>query len=787
MSDETQLDEMLDRWEEAQELGKTLTPEELCRDAPHLLKELRKRIAALESVGHKLFSNTTTYQPAASPLKDDGRTIPELTGDVCVEGRFDHLDFVGRGGLGIVFRAHDNDLHRDVAIKFMQAREANDPDQRKRFAVEAEITSRLDHPGVVPVYAMGTTTRGRPFYVMRYVRGSDLDEAITDFHATLSHDSRSQRMGESSRASQSGSHSNSDPDKGQEVGKVNRTRRLRELLGHYVSMCKTIAYAHRRGVVHGDVKPHNVMLGRYGETLVVDWGQAIIVERTPEVMGSGEFTELRPRSAEEDTSPSNRISPAYMSPEQARGERPGPASDIYSLGATLFKLLTGRPAVSGSLTEVRDRVLRGDLPRPRSLRPWVPRALDAICMKAMSLDPANRYSSALALASDIERYLADDPVSAYSEPGRERMLRWMRRHRGMVLTGMVSTVIVVLLSVLSVLVLGIAARNESFLRGQAETEGIRAEGHRRRNLALSAIFLSEAISNEIDLRWRILEAEASSPRLRELVAELNTAPDNIEARERLQGWLNGRAIDHKEIQWKSWFVNTQDGTQQARSPIETAVTIGTNFRHRDYFHGLGRDLKEEELGDEPLPILAGRPVHMSAVFFSNNTNTAMVAFSVPIWSDPPETLGRSAIGLLCMTIEVGQFEFPDEVRLMLVDSRENQFDGKRGLVLFATGHALAREQELPPLVDEATLERAGQLRESRLGTSRMSSPQQLQINERFVDPITQHEGLAAIAPVMVQGRPAEIANTGWVVIVEDTSSEDTEAELAASDANETKE
>src|SRR5690606_7438123 len=131
----------------------------------------------------------------------------------------------------------------------------------------------------------------------------------------------------------------------------------------------------QRGVVHGDLKPHNIMLGRFGETLVVDWGQAIIVDRADVSAGSGEYTELRSDRQDSETSHSNRISPAYMSPEQARGERPGFPSDIYSLGATLFKLLAGRPAVSGNLTDLRDRVLRGDLPKPRSIDPRIPSAL----------------------------------------------------------------------------------------------------------------------------------------------------------------------------------------------------------------------------------------------------------------------------------------------------------------------------------------------------------------------------------------------------------------------------
>ena len=771
MADETRIERLLDRWEEGREAGREPTPEELCRDDPSLLDEVRRRIGALRQMDRSWFDleETTPHGGKGASLHDDGRTIPELTGEISVEARYDDLEFVGRGGLGIVFRARDEELRRSVALKFMQAREAIDPAQRARFAIEAEITSRLDHPGVVPVYGIGSTSRGRPFYAMRYIRGADLDSAILEFHQTPNRDGVT---GALARTGEPGTGTGeSDTSRIRDFVTVSgRHRRLRELLGHYVSACKTIAYAHQRGVVHGDLKPHNIMLGRFGETLVVDWGQAIIVDRADVSAGSGEYTELRSDRQDSETSHSNRISPAYMSPEQARGERPGFPSDIYSLGATLFKLLAGRPAVSGNLTDLRDRVLRGDLPKPRSIDPRIPGALEAICLKAMSVDPAQRYPTAMALAQDVERFLADDPVTAYREPARDLLVRWMRRHRASVFAGFLFVAATVLLSLLTAVGLGVAARNESLARSNAEQAQLRAESHRQRNLALSAIFLSEAISNEIDLRWRILEAEATSPRLRELVAALNAAPEDADTRARLQAWLDGRAIGHREIAWKSWLVNDRSGIQQARSPV--GDTIGRNFRYRDYFHARGKDLTGPELDAfdaEGSPILGGRQVHMSAVFFSDNTDTAMVAFSVPIWSGPPEEPGRSAIGLLGMTIEVGQFELPAEVRLLLVDTRNDQFEGLPGLVLHATGRNLARRDQLPPRLDGESLALAESLRRQRGGTSRMASPAREQIVPNFLDPIGGGRTLAALAPVLVQGRSDEIADTGWLVIVEDDS------------------
>ena len=201
-------------------------------------------------------------------------------------------------------------------------------------------------------------------------------------------------------------------------------------------MCNAVAYAHSRGVIHRDLKPANILLGPYGETLVVDWGLAKVVGRGEAAAraGAAEAT-LQPASGSgsSETLPGTALgTPAYMSPEQAEGrlEQVGPLSDVYSLGATLYCLLTGKPPIDETdVGEALRRVQRGEFPPPRAVQPGIPPGLEAICLKAMALKPEERYPSARALADDIEHWLADEPVSVYREPITVRLTRWGRRHR----------------------------------------------------------------------------------------------------------------------------------------------------------------------------------------------------------------------------------------------------------------------------------------------------------------------------------------------------------------------
>jgi tetratricopeptide (TPR) repeat protein/tRNA A-37 threonylcarbamoyl transferase component Bud32 len=328
--------------------------------------------------------------------------------------RFRILRPHAKGGLGQVSVAHDEELNRDVALKEVQERFADNPVMRTRFVVEAEITGGLEHPGIVPVYGLGHYPDGRPFYAMRFIRGDSLKEALRRFH-----------------------------DRGAALGGLE----FRQLLGRFVDVCNAVAYAHSRGVLHRDLKPGNIMLGKFGETLVVDWGLAKV---SSQEAAAEEGTVQPPSlSGTHETVAGTAVgTAAYMSPEQAAGELDllGPASDIYSLGATLYVLLTGKVAfTSEHVSDIRAKVRRGDFPAPRQVRPAVPAALDAICQKAMALDPPARYGSALDLAADIEHWLADEPVSAWTEPWTVKLGRWVRRHKPLV-SGAVAAVLVALFS-----------------------------------------------------------------------------------------------------------------------------------------------------------------------------------------------------------------------------------------------------------------------------------------------------------------------------------------------------
>jgi formylglycine-generating enzyme required for sulfatase activity/tRNA A-37 threonylcarbamoyl transferase component Bud32 len=359
---------------------------------------------------------TTDITPVASPLGDLPTTATGAGPSSSV--RFRRLREHARGGVGEVFVALDEELDREVALKEIQARHADNPVNRARFLTEGRVTGALEHPGIVPVYGMGVYPDGRPYYAMRFVKGDSLKDAIATFHA---------------------------PDR-QGAPVAQRSLELRQLLRRFVDVCNAIAYAHSRGVIHRDIKPANVMLGKFGETLVVDWGLA-------KVSGQGdvEATESAMRlSPDSALTQAGRVlgTPAYMSPEQAAGkiEHVGPASDVYSLGATLYCLLTGKPPFTdGNIPIALANVQRGSFKPPRRVNASAPLALEAVCLKAMALVPEDRYPSPRELAEEIEHWLADEPVSAYREPLPSRAGRWVRRHPAMV-AGSAALVFTVLLA-----------------------------------------------------------------------------------------------------------------------------------------------------------------------------------------------------------------------------------------------------------------------------------------------------------------------------------------------------
>jgi serine/threonine protein kinase len=302
--------------------------------------------------------------------------------------RYRIRELLGRGGMGTVWLADDLELQRPVAIKIVNEGSTS-PEIAARFVQEARIVAQLEHPGIVPVHAVGTTPDGRVFYVMKRVRGMRIDEA------------------------------------------ARLARPLAWKLGLFQRVCETVAFAHAAGVLHRDLKPENVMVGEFGEVLVLDWGVAKRLAATPEC-AAARGSEAAPAGAADAADPLHGVrtrggllvgTPAYMAPEQRRGEshRLSFQTDVYALGALLYVLLAGRAPAFGPPPDV--------LQPPRRLDPRIPAPLESICVRAMAASPGDRYPGALALAADVDRFLAGERVQAHPEGWEGRLRRLLVRYR----------------------------------------------------------------------------------------------------------------------------------------------------------------------------------------------------------------------------------------------------------------------------------------------------------------------------------------------------------------------
>jgi serine/threonine-protein kinase len=400
--------------------------------------------------------------------------------------RFRLLRLHANGALGAVFVARDLEVNREVALKEILEQHADNPSSRARFLLEAEITGALEHPGIVPVYALGKYLSGRPYYAMRFIRGKSLKEAITQLHANKS----------------------SQKNRGQS------SLEIRRLLRRFIDVCNTMEYAHSRSVIHRDLKPSNIIVGNYGETLIVDWGLAKILGESEHQASDGSIHPVQSSGSVETIQGSAVGTPAFMSPEQARADVDDidKRSDIYCLGSTLYNLLTGSvPVFDLDVHAVFDRVRRGDFPKPREVDSKIDPAIEAICLKAMANRPDDRYQSCHALAEDIERWMSDSRVYAYREPVSRRLGRWSRRNQLAVSVSVV-TLIVGLAGLMAVLAVRSKASQDLSMKNLA-LEGQRNKAEDRENQAVGAV-------------KRFRDAVASDP-------ALINRPELIAARKRL--------------------------------------------------------------------------------------------------------------------------------------------------------------------------------------------------------------------------------------------------------------
>ncbi len=327
--------------------------------------------------------------------------------------RFRPVRLLEREGLGEVWVAHDEELAREVCLKRLATNLLSDRGAQERFQREAEVVVMLEHPTVRPIFARGKEADGRPFYAMRHIHGNRLDESVARLHQ---------------EGGRGGMFSSDSPDDF-----------FRELLRRFIAVCHGIAYAHTRGVLHRDLRPENVILGKYGETVIADWSLAKLLDlSTSAPQDRQREASLCLRHGLEPLHDAAPEATAYVSPEIAAQDMDavGPATDVYSLGAILYHLLTGHaPFVAVDGEDLLRRVQEGNLVAPRRAKPGVPAALEAVCRRAMALRPENRYRTAKELGDDLERWLAHEPVRAHQDPAPVRVRRWLKRHPEAMLGG----------------------------------------------------------------------------------------------------------------------------------------------------------------------------------------------------------------------------------------------------------------------------------------------------------------------------------------------------------------
>ena len=288
-------------------------------------------------------------------------------------GAYDVLEEIARGGMGVVFRARHRELDRIVALKMMLAGPFAYPEEKRRFRIEAEAAAQLNHPGIVPVYDVGEH-RGQPYFAMGFVEGESLS-------ARLQRDLL-------------------EPTTAARVAQ---------------QIAAALAAAHAQGVIHRDVKPLNVLIDREGNPRITDFGLARRTDSASDLTGTGQVLGT----------------PSYMAPEQADGKSDcdGRLADVYSVGATLYCMLTGRPPFqAATAVETLRQVIEKEPVSPQQLNPTIPVDLATICLKCLQKDPGRRYASAKALAADLGRFLGGEPILARPVSRVERVLKWSRRH-----------------------------------------------------------------------------------------------------------------------------------------------------------------------------------------------------------------------------------------------------------------------------------------------------------------------------------------------------------------------
>jgi WD40 repeat protein/serine/threonine protein kinase/cytochrome c-type biogenesis protein CcmH/NrfG len=565
---------------------------------PELAERIRRlfpTLAVMEEFGSVGGQATGPFEPAIAT----GPAQPQL-------GEYRILREVGRGGMGIVYEAVQESLGRHVALKVLMAHRLLSPTMLQRFEREAKAAARLHHTNIVPVYGVGESD-GVHYFAMEFIHGQSVDAVLHELRRLRDVPKggpaeEPKKCSEPAPSTLSGTGSPSWPGTSELTGRSD-AEYFRSVARVGSQAAEALAHAHGQGVLHRDIKPANLLIDAQGAVWVTDFGLAKL-EGSEDLTGEGEVPgTLR-----------------YMAPERFAG--PADArSDLYSLGLTLYELLTLRPPFDAATRgEMIERILHAELPRPRALDPHLPRDLETIVLKCIAKEPERRYPSADALADDLRRFLAGEPVRARPVGLGERMWRWSKRNPA--LAGSIGAAVLATLTALTIFAIGLvlvtgardaisreadAKEKEAKEKGElAEQKGKLAE--KMENLATEKATLAASETEErkkAQLQYARADFESSYAQLEQdhargllwlarslRVAKENNAPEvEWSIRAHLAGWGRNvhplRAIlqhkgpvvvarfspDAKMILTASW-----DHTAQ-RWDAETGQPLGEPLQH----------------------------------------------------------------------------------------------------------------------------------------------------------------------------------------------------------------
>lgn len=455
------------------------------------------------------------------------------------EKSYDERGIIGRGGTGRVYLGFDRNIEREIAVKELdiESKERGYAKILARFVREAKITGQLEHPGIVPIYEFGVRRDGKVYYAMKYVRGKTLHKAIKECEDSSPETAFAKRM---------------------------------KLLGALIDVCEAMSFAHTSNVIHRDLKPGNIVLGKFGETVLLDWGLAKKTGNGESMLGMEEHLKWNESEIPENpelTSQGQLLGTlSYMSPEQAAGdnEKIDQRSDVYSLGAILFVILTGKKPYAGERRKIFE-FIKSDLPvpSPKKLLSIVPAELAVICEKAMKKDKNERYSNAGEMAEDLKAYRDGRLVSVYAYTRKEIFKRFV--HRNKVSIGAAFAVLLAILVGAGFSVnFGIDAHRA---RKQAENALVDVT-----LLSQSGVDLSRKMVSELETYFDKLSSEMAI-----VAAEISNK--NIDNQSAINIYLKG--LHQKYPQIKAFETINALGKITAVYPVFDKMTVGLDISGQD--------------------------------------------------------------------------------------------------------------------------------------------------------------------------------------------------------------